>query len=1054
MKKRCTLFLFKPYSTKLKNANWIKGLGFILLLLVINLMVLPASAQTAKITGVVTDSKGGTLPGVSVKVKGTAVGTQTDIDGKYSINVPGSNAVLVFTYVSYISKEMPVGTGRVINVTLLDNTTDLNEVVVTGYGQTVKKRDLTGSIGTVSAKQIQERQPATLFDALQGQIAGAQVVLDGGDPFSQGTVQIRGASTLNAGNGPLYVIDGVINNDAQFLNPADIASIEVLKDAASASIYGARGANGVIIITTKRGQDGKPNVNVNYYHLFGKLAHKLQTVSANDLRYYRKLRGDGNSGINVDSVNHYLNADNDYQDLLFRTGNKDNLNINVSGGQKGLTYYAGATYYKDRSIVLNSYAQRVQGVLNVDYQGSKKFRVTNNLSYAYQTGNSIDVGTTAKQVFERNPWTSIYKPDGTLAGYIESKRNPVGYALLASNKPTLNIAQSNTTVSYSFLPSLKLTSSFNARLDNTFTQTFSPTSLTSGGTGLNTGGTENEKKFFYEWQTYFNYNKTFGKNHSLNAVLGFSRDRMRNDDLTFAFQNYLTEDAFTSNIATIDLTKTNTTATYSATESIYARAQYSFKDRYIINGTFRRDGSSRFGPNNKWGNFGAGGFAWRFSDEQFMKWSKSFLEDAKLRYSVGITGNDKLADFANVTLLTFGNANGNSGVYNGNSGVGLPTQIGNPTIHWESTTQHNFGLDLNMLKGRLTISPEYYIKTTNGLLYGKSLPEETGYLKGLVNLGNIENRGFEISVTGVAIQNKDFSWTSTTNVSFQNAGLVKSLSDHTPYIAGNSYLINEGGHIGDFYLFKNLGVYQYDVSNAYDASGNRLTPVGVSADGKTAQSYTLNGQTYNGTIRKMVRNGNVIPGGGTIWQDTNNDGLIDDRDRMVLGNAIPKVYFGFNNFFRYKDFTLNVLFTGQFGNKVYNSVANGQNANSSTYSPPTVTAIYNSWHNQGDIAIYPNFPDKDTYGSISNGTNSLYLESGAFIRLSSARLTYNLSSKLAQKIKARTMSVYVYGNNISTWTNYSWYDPEFTSSNVLTPGTDNGKYPKRRELGLGVTLNF
>jgi TonB-linked SusC/RagA family outer membrane protein len=1055
MKRRCTRNLFNPVSQKSTNQRWLRGLGFAMLMILINFVVLSASAQsTIKVSGVVKDSKGATLPGVSVKVKGTSIGSLTDIDGKYALSAPNSNSVLVFSYIGYVTKESTVGTNTTINVTLADNATDLSEVVVTGYGQTVKKRDLTGSIGTVSAKQIQERQPVTLFDALQGQVAGAQVVLDGGDPFSQGTIQIRGASTLNAGNGPLYVIDGVINNDAQFLNPADIASIEVLKDAASSSIYGARGANGVIIITTKRGQDGKPNVNVNYYHLFGKLAHKLQTVSADDLRYYRKLRGDGNNGINADSVNHYLNADNDYQDLLFRTGNKDNINLNVSGGQKGLTYYAGATYYKDQSIVLNSYAQRVQGVLNVDYQATPKLKISNNVTYAYQTGNSIDVGTTAKQVFERNPWTSIYKPDGTLAGYVESKRNPVAYALLASNKPTLNIAQNNTTVNYEFIPGLRATTSFNARLDNTATQTFSPTSLTSGGTGLNTGGTENERKFFYEWQTYLNYNKTFGKDHTLSAVAGFSRDRMRDDDLTFAFQNYLTEQAFTSNIATIDLTKTNTTATYSATESIYARAQYSYKDRYIINGTFRRDGSSRFGPNNKWGNFGAGGLAWRFSDEPFMKWAKSFLDDAKLRYSLGITGNDKLSDFANVTLLTFGNANGNSGVYNGNSGVGLPSQIGNPTIHWESTTQHNVGIDFTMLKGRLTFTPEYYNKTTNGLLYAKSLPEETGFLKGLVNLGTIQNSGVELTATGIPIQKKDFSWTVTGNVSFQTAGLVKSLSDHTPFIAGTSYLINEGGHIGDFYLFKNLGVYQYDVSNSYDAAGNRLTPVGVSADGKTAQSYTLNGQTYTGTIRKMVRNGNVIPGGGTIWQDTNNDGLIDDRDRVVLGNAIPKVYLGFNNFFRYKDFTLNFLFNAQFGNKVYNSVANGQNANSSTYSPPTVAAIYNSWHKQGDIAVYPNFPDKDTYGSISNGTNSLYLENGAFIRLSSARLTYNLSSALAQKVKTRSVSVYVYGNNLVTWTNYSWYDPEFTSTNVLTPGTDSGKYPKRREVGLGLTVNF
>jgi TonB-linked SusC/RagA family outer membrane protein len=676
------------------------------------LVVSPVSAQTpAKISGVVKDNKNVTLPGVSVKVKGTQIGALTDIDGKYSINAP-AGATLVFSYVSYTTKEVVVGANHTIDVILLDNSTDLNEVVVTGYGQGVAKRDLVGSIGTVSAKQIQERQPLSLLDALQGNIAGAQVVLDGGDPFSQGTIQIRGASTINGGNGPLYVIDGILQNDATFLNPSDIASIEVLKDAASAAIYGVRGANGVIIVTTKRGKEGKPVLNLNYYHLFGQLAHKLQTVSANDLRYYRKLRGDGLGGVNTDSVNHYLNADNDFQDLLFRTANKDNINLSISGGQKGLTYYGSANYTNDKSIVLNSQAQTLKTVLNVDYAPNDRFKITNNVNYSYQNGNVIPVGTSAKQVFERNPWTSIYKPDGTLAGYVESKRNPVAFAMYSTNEPTIFIFQDNIQASYKIFNDLRFTGSFNGRLDNIQTQTFTPSALTATGIGLNVGSSELEKKFSYELQAYFNYNKTFNKVHTLTVNAGFTRDRYRDDDFTFGLTNYLSESVFTSNTATLVPTATGTSATYNSTESMFARAQYSFKERYIVSGTFRRDGSSRFGPENKWGNFGSVGAAWRFSDEPFMKGLKKFIDDAKLRYSYGVLGNDKVGDFGYATLYDFGAGTQvtNSGVYNGNTAAYVSTSLGNPTIHWESTTSHNFGLDLTMFNGRLTITPEYYIK--------------------------------------------------------------------------------------------------------------------------------------------------------------------------------------------------------------------------------------------------------------------------------------------------------------------------------------------------------
>jgi len=1019
--------------------------------------------STIKVTGTVSDPKGEKLIGVTVKVKGTALAVVTDVNGAYSITVPDKKSVLVFTYIGFANKEELVGDRKVINTSLTDAASSLSEVVVTGYGQTVKKSDLAGSISSVSAKQIQERQPVSLADALEGQISGAQVVTDGGDPLSTGTIQVRGASTLSGGNGPLYVIDGVLNDDASFLNPQDISSIEVLKDAASSAIYGVRGANGVIIITTKGGKEGKVKVSANYYHLFGKLAHKLQTTSARDLTYFRRVENGGagtGAAVNPDSVSTYDNKDNDYQDLLYRTGNKDNLNVTLSGGSKTMLYYLGMNYFNDRSIIINSYAQNFTTIFNVDYTASDKFKITNHISLGYVTGNRVDVGNTASTVFQRNPWVSLYRPDGSMAGYVESKRNPVAFALLGENVPTNYIIQDNIVGNYQIVSGLRFTASFNARLDNTGSETFIPLSITSGALGPNSGTSNTDNKLAYEIQTYLNYSKKFGKDHNLTAVLGYSRDHHKDNGFNIAVQNYLSEDVRVSSAADLVPTGINTyVSSLYATESVFARAQYSFKDKYIVNGTFRRDGSSRFGPVNQFGNFGAAGFAWRFSAEPFMAWSKKFLDDAKLRYSIGTLGNDNLRnDFLYLTLLNFGTGTvaNNSGSYFGNNGAYVSANLGNPTLHWEQTQTQNFGMDLTMFNGRLIVTPEYYIKKTNGLLSAQILPEETGLKSGAINLGNIENHGFELTVNGTPISSKKFSWNVNGNITFQNAALITSLASTATAIQG-SYLIKQGGHIGDFYLLKNLGVYRWDVSNAYDAAGNRLTPNGVNALGTAATSYTeADGSTYTGTIRQMTRNGKVLNGGSTIWEDTNNDGVIDENDRQVLGNAIPKVFWGITNFFTYKGFSLTVTINASFGNKIYNSIANGLNVESSNYTPPTVAAIYGSWIRPGDIAIYPNMNGsvKDTYGSIANGENSLYLENGSFIRLTSAKLTYNLPAKWLSKVKVQNFNLYAYGNNLVTWTNYSWYDPEFSTSNFLQPGFDNGKYPRRRELGLGVNLTF
>ncbi|HEY6083324.1 MAG TPA: TonB-dependent receptor, partial [Chitinophagaceae bacterium] len=561
--------------------------------------------------------------------------------------------------------------------------------------------------------------------------------------------------------------------------------------------------------------------------------------------------------------------------------------------------------------------------------------------------------------------------------------------------------------------------------NNDNNNSFAPSATTSNGdaTGSNSFG----KRFYWEYQAFLNYQKTIGKNHTITGTLGFTADHLRSDNFKISMQKYLNESIFTSNAAQIiDLTKTGSTATANADASFFGRLGYSFRGKYMAEGTWRRDGSSRFGIYNKWGNFFSGSGAWRFSEETFMSRFRNILDDGKLRFSVGQTGNDRIGDYGSYTLINFGNDDGNSGktpedapgYYAGNAGAALGTTMGNSAIQWEATTQLDYGIDLVFFKGRMNFTADYYTKNTDQLLYNKQLPLETGAKSVTINLGTIVNSGLEFTLGGTPVTKKNFEWTVSGNISFQQ-GSIKSLANHVSFISGNKWLIREGGKIGDFYVYKNLGVYQYNESNAYDDNWNQLTPQFDAGGAFTG--YLQNGKPYTGPVHSLYSSaGNKLKGGETIWQNTVKDSIIDDRDRVIAGNALPKYYFGFFNSFRYKNFTLSVLFNGSIGYQLYNKVRNDQNTFSSTYSPPIWDAILYSWQNPGDIAVYPDFRQikKDVNGDVRSGMNSLYIEDASFIRLSSLRLTYALSAQTAKRFKMKGVSIYVFGDNLLTWTNY------------------------------------
>lgn len=1024
------------------------GCFVLFLFLALGSIGLPVFAQqNIRLSGKVTNKKGEALQGVTVRIKGKSQGTSTDATGKYQLDVVSSSTV-VFSQVGMKEQERTVGNQRQLDVTLEDSDNALDEIVVTGYGGVAKKRDLTGAISSVNAKKIEERQPINLFDALQGQAAGVLIVNDGGGaPGATGSIQVRGTSTLNGGNGPLYLVDGVINPDGATINPTDIENIEVLKDAASASIYGSRAANGVILITTKRGSEGRPMVNVNYNHLFGRLAHYIPVSNSAEVRAFRYIQG---LNTNTDSINPSFNSDNDLQRLLLgNLAQKKEIKMSVSGGQKNLRYYSSLNYLDDKSIILNSYAKRLQSRINVEYQFSSKLRYSNNISFSWQKGNTIPIGNTIRVVMDRPAYSLIYYPDGSLTSYIGSKRNPVANALFEKNIDETYSGQLNNQLDYQIRDDLKFTTLFNVRLDNLQNTQFSPRFL-SANKDQNSGTNELNKTFTWEFQSYLNYNKTFAQDHNVTALLGFSSDRRRYDRFHSEYMNSVNEEVLVTFPDYLTPSKTYTTATANASASVFSRVGYNYKGRYLVQGSYRRDGSSRFGAANKWGNFLSASAAWRFSDENFMKWAKPALVDAKLRYSIGQLGNDKVGDYESYTKVAFG------GSYNGVGGAALTSTFGNNRIKWETTTQNNVGLDLTFLNGRLGFTADYYVKTTTDLLYPRELAKETGYAKVNVNLGTIRNRGMEFVISGKPIVTRDFSWEVNGNISFERGKIVK-LADGIPFFPGNKWYAEEGGRIGNFYGWRNLGVYAWDESNAYNDNWEKLTLVlddqgkPMYRDGKAV--YTFNGSDYQGTVHQLYAPDGKLKGGDAEWLNNKKDSLINDEDRMILGNATPDFYFGFMQTFRYKRFTLNVLFNGSFGGEVYNALLQRQNypTNTGAGSPDMV---YNVWRKPGDVAKYPNYVERNNRGNLKTNQNSLYIEDATFVRLSSARLAYTFDPQLINRLKMKGLTAFVYGSNLLTWTNYRGYDPEFSTNNPLTPGEDDGRYPRRREFGFGVNINF
>lgn len=1035
-------------------------------------------AQQNKATNTVTGTvsvDGFTLPGATVKNMTTRAGAITDDNGHYQIVITGPKDILQFSFLGYERVDRVAGISKIINVTLGKSSTELYEMMVVGYG-VQKKRDITGAIVSVSKEDIEKKMPANVFEALQGNVAGVQITSGSGAPGEGASVVIRGISTMNdAGIGPLWVVDGVPTTDINNINPYDIESMEVLKDAASAAIYGSRSANGVIIITTKKGSEKAPVIEVRYQHSLSQLTHKLPQINSKQYRQMQKSlfeysNGEGaglvssvvrnvlNSQMN-DSLNYLLNADNDYQDLSFRIAQKDQLDISFGGGTDRLKYMLTGGFYNEQGIIDNTGLKRISARINTDFKATSKLNLGTRVNFSFARRDGIDEGGFLNSLLQRKPNLALTYPDETTIGMLWGL-NPLA-ANLQTNFTDIFKTSFSQFVEYQFTKELKFTSSINTNF-SLYRSNFMRPTLLSNEYLENYG--RHTSTLNYDWmnENYFNYTKTINYDHNITAMLGLSLQGWKEEVDYFSGKNSATDAVYTQNAfaAHFDLTSTGTTETAHNMASAFSRFTYNYKSRYLLTANLRADGSSRFAKNKKVGYFPSLSAAWRFSDEGFMSWSKQVsLNDAKLRLSYGTTGNESISDYESLLSYSIG------GIYDGVSGV-TASRIAVDDLGWEQTAQTNAGIDLMFKNSRFKLTADYYDKTTTNLLANYEIPKEWGFNTVRKNIGSIINRGLELSFSGDIVKTKNVTFNVNTNISF-NHNIVKELAQGIPYIYNNKWWISEGRPLGDFYGYTNSGVFQHDQSNAFNNDWERLTPVFkldgngryiTDTNGKYELDYYLLGNTvYSGDVKqKKLPDGTPFRGGDIDWKENpeNTDGIIDDEDRTVIGNAQPDFTGGLSFNLRYKNWTLFASTYYSIGGKIYNQARYYRDmASMENFATlPSYEWLDNFWVKQGDDVTYPR-PYGDRFQN-NREVNSLYLEDASYIKIQNIRLNYFFNTKDIKHLNITGLRVSVYINNPMSFTNYSGYDPEFSSFSALAIGMDTNRFPRKSELGMGINVNF
>ena len=1002
-------------------------------------------AEDIKVSGVIED-KDGPLIGVNVLVKGYKTGTFTNSNGSFTVNAPSEGSIII-SYVGYESQTVNVKGRTNIKVLLKESVQNLDEVVVVGYG-TQKKRDITGSIVSVNAGELQQNAPTNIASALQGKVSGLEIV-SSSEPGAESSFKIRGVSTLsNGGSNPLYIVDGMEVPNINNINTNDIASIEVLKDAASTAIYGSKSANGVLIITTKQGESKKPKVSITYSGKQSQLGHTLPQMSRLEGVRYETLRNylSGNYTFiaNRDSLNPAFGADNNYQDLVFRNAYTHQVDFSVAGADKNIKYFIGTGYLNDQGIQLNSYNNRLSSRINVDYIPNPKLTISNRLNFALSNKRAANSSASRGTILSRPANYNVIEPDGTFTPTLANRTNPVAQTVLAKNDTKIYDISLNEFVTYKILPELTFRSSISGNLVQSNYQSYNPAVLNV----TLTSNSRNDYTTTLNWahDDVLTFNKTLNGGHAFTVMGGFSLNSFSTDYSRLTVSDNISDAIQTSNaFGNVNMSQTYVTWTGYNMASFFGRGSYSYKGRYLFNSNIRYDASSRFGADHRWGLFPSASAGWRISDESFFEWAKPILKDAKIRVSYGVTGNQNTANFAPLDLYS-------TIVYATYAGL-YPSQIANSKLGWEQTNQFNAGVDISLFEGRLALVFDYYNKKTKDVLFLSQIPQTNGYATSIQNIGMVNNNGFEFTFNSTNVRTKNFEWTTSLNL-FLNKNMIASIPDGGRQLVSNVYILDKGYAVGTMYGFKRKAIFSYDESNAFNSEWQQLTPVFDSKNRFTG--YQFNGQTYTGAVQQMrnaTSTGTIYKGGDVMWDDINKDGVIDDNDKQVLGSGQPLVVGGFNTQFKYKGFNLSAYFAFSVGGKIFNE--GEYNRSNGTYSAITranPAIIANSWQAQGDVALFPK-PDATALVGNTREASDLWIQDGSYLRLKNIKIGYDIPKKLCGFLNVQSMSVFAMAQDFLTWTNYTGYDPEILS-NGFAVGFDNYAYPKAKSILLGLNLNF